>query len=76
MDENEIPHTVSVERVTLAPGNARPNDGTDQNNDIPGANHRTNEKESDENGIQASREFTVHRIVRHVGTGRRTKYVI
>lgn len=43
VEEKEIHSTVSMGRVTMAPGNAARNDGTRQNHCIPGMEHDRNE---------------------------------
>lgn len=50
--------------------------GTNQNDDIPFAMYHTIEDGRDENGAHVSVGLPVQRIVRHVRTARRTKYVV
>lgn len=68
VDEKGIQSSVSVDRVTLTPCNARRKERTDHNDEMADAYSHKIEGPIDENGARVNREFPVPRIVEHVRT--------
>lgn len=65
-NEKGIHNTVSMDRMTLAPGTARCNDGADQNVSILRMRNNMSEDGADKNDKRIKGEFPVDRIVRQV----------
>lgn len=72
VDENRMHNTESVDRVRLASGNTRFQDGPNPSHENPGAKYRTNEDGIDKNVANESEAFQVQRTVRHIRTCKKT----
>lgn len=75
MDDNPICNTFCLDRLTLAPYNARGSDRTERERYTKIAINRRNEDETTKNSACIIRELEVEHIGKHVRTGRKMEYI-
>lgn len=76
MHMSDIPNTVSIDKIIFAPYNAPSNDRTNQDSNIPRANHRMYEDKIHEYAEHVVGQFTMQPNSNEVATCSQTKEVI